>query len=142
MGKPFRTSRRIEFADTDAAGIAHFSAYFRLMEEAEHELLRSVGLSVLCRDDEGPISFPRVRAACDFSAALRFEDVADIDVALARLGRASIHYRFAFSRADEPIAAGEIVAVCCRVSPDAPPASIEIPAWIADKLRPFLRPEA
>ncbi len=138
MANGFRTQRRIEFADTDAAGIAHFSSFFRLMEAAEHELLRSVGLSVFLRDDEGAISFPRVRAACDFRAALRFEDVADIDVRIERIGRTSVTYRFAFSRDGEPIATGEIVAVCCRVGQDAPPRAIELPKWIADKLRPFV----
>jgi acyl-CoA thioester hydrolase len=138
MGDVFRTQRRIEFADTDAAGIAHFSTYFRLMEEAEHELLRSVGLSVLTRDEEGAISFPRVRAECDYRSALRFEDVAEIDVRISKIGRSSISYQFAFSRGSEAIASGEIVAVCCRVSHDAPPVAMAIPEWIADKLRRFV----
>ncbi|MHC4772214.1 MAG: acyl-CoA thioesterase, partial [Planctomycetota bacterium] len=30
--------RRVEFHDTDMAGIVHFTAYFRFMETAEHEL--------------------------------------------------------------------------------------------------------
>ena len=138
MGDVFRTQRRIEFADTDAAGIAHFSTYFRLMEEAEHELLRSVGLSVLLRDEEGAISFPRVRAACDYRAALRFEDVTDIDVSIAKIGRSSIEYQFTFSRAGAAIATGEIVAVCCRVSHDAPPVAMAIPEWIAEQLWRFV----
>ena len=74
----FRTTRRVEFADTDAAGIMHFAGFFRLMEEAEHELLRHLGLSVLTRDDAGPISWPRVRAGCDYRSALGFEDVVTI----------------------------------------------------------------
>jgi 4-hydroxybenzoyl-CoA thioesterase/acyl-CoA thioester hydrolase len=130
----FRTKRRIEFADTDAAGIAHFTAYFRLMEEAEHEFLRSVGLGVFLSDEHGSISFPRVRAACDYRRALRFEDVVDIDVALTRLGSSSITYSFALLRAGEEIAAGEITAVCCRVGGDGPPVKIAIPDWIAAKL--------
>lgn len=138
MAEAFRTSRRIEFADTDAAGIAHFSAYFRLMEEAEHEFLRSIGLSVLLRDEEGAISFPRVRAECDYRAALRFEDVAEIDVRVLKLGRRSIGYEFAFARGGEPIARGQIVCVCCRVSNDGPPQAMAIPEWIAEKLRPFV----
>ena len=37
----FRTTRRVEFRDTDAAGIVHFSAFFFYMESVEHEFLRS-----------------------------------------------------------------------------------------------------
>ena len=41
-----RTSRRVEFCDTDMAGIVHFANFFRWMESAEVEFLRSLGLSV------------------------------------------------------------------------------------------------
>src|SRR5215831_6794970 len=46
MPEPFRTQRRVEFADTDMAGIVHFANFFRYMEAAEVEFLRSRGLSV------------------------------------------------------------------------------------------------
>src|SRR5688500_19512637 len=72
--KSFRTTRRVEFCDTDAAGILHFSAFFQLMEQAEHELLRSVGLSVVMSDAEGKISWPRASAKCDFRSAVHFEE--------------------------------------------------------------------
>ena len=39
MAHEYRTSRRIEFADTDMAGIAHFSRFYVFMEQAEHEFL-------------------------------------------------------------------------------------------------------
>ena len=46
MTEPFRTTRRIEFADTDMAGIVHFANFFRFMEAAEVEFLRARGVSV------------------------------------------------------------------------------------------------
>ena len=46
MPTPFHTTRFVEFSDTDMAGIVHFSAFFKYMEAAEHELLRSLGFSV------------------------------------------------------------------------------------------------
>ena len=64
MPTSFRTSRLVEFSDTDMAGIMHFSAFFRYMEAAEHELLRNLGFSVYCEIDGVPISFPRVAASC------------------------------------------------------------------------------
>ena len=62
MVATYKTTRRVEFRDTDAAGIMHFSAFFTRMEEAEHELIRHIGLSVFDRDEEGTISWPRVSA--------------------------------------------------------------------------------
>src|SRR5947208_2013483 len=63
MTAPFRTTRRVEFADTDMAGIVHFSAFFRFMESAEHEFLRARGLSVVLDWDGEHLGFPRVAAS-------------------------------------------------------------------------------
>jgi 4-hydroxybenzoyl-CoA thioesterase/acyl-CoA thioester hydrolase len=129
------TTRRIEFRDTDAAGIAHFSSFFNFMEQAEHELLRSLGLSVLMHDAEGPLSWPRVSVRCDFQSPVRFEDIVDIEVNIARLGERSVTYSFNFTHQGRPVAKGQIAAVCCRLRGDSPPVSIPIPDWIAEKLK-------
>ena len=47
MTAEYKKERRVEFSETDMAGIIHYSAYFQYMEEAEHEFLRSLGLSVV-----------------------------------------------------------------------------------------------
>ena len=57
----FRYRRRVQFSETDLAGIAHFSAFFRFMEEAEHALWRAAGLSIGAADITG--GWPRVAAA-------------------------------------------------------------------------------
>jgi acyl-CoA thioester hydrolase len=138
MGTPFVSTRRVEFSDTDAAGMMHFTAFFRMMEQAEHELLRSVGLSVVSSDDIGPISWPRVAARCQFEVAARFEDVLTIEVQIVRLGEKSITYAHRFVRDGQLVAGGEITAVCCRMSDADRPQPIPIPAGIADKLQPFV----
>src|SRR5215471_17605184 len=115
MSTAFVTTRRVEFSDTDAAGIAHFVAFFRMMEQAEHELLRSIGLSVEMHDAAGKISWPRVNAKCDFQSAAKFEDLLDIEVRLARLGKKSVTYSHRILRGSELLAEGQITAVCCRI---------------------------
>jgi 4-hydroxybenzoyl-CoA thioesterase/acyl-CoA thioester hydrolase len=123
----YRTTRRVEFRDTDTAGIVHFSVFFNWMEEVEHAFLRSRGLSVLSHDEQGPISWPRVHAQCDYRAAARFEDILDVELTIERLGSRSVSYAFTFSAAGRVIASGKLVAVCCRMSESGPPQSIEIP---------------
>jgi acyl-CoA thioester hydrolase len=130
----FHTSRRVEFRDTDAAGIVHFSAFFVYMEQAEHEMLRSLGTSVALQDGEGEIGWPRVSASCDYRSAARFEDVLEIDITVGRLGRKSVTYQFRISRDGVDIALGSLTAVCCRIRPGHSPQPIEIPAWFLDKL--------
>jgi 4-hydroxybenzoyl-CoA thioesterase/acyl-CoA thioester hydrolase len=138
MSTAFVTSRRVEFSDTDAAGIMHFAAFFRMMEQAEHDLLRSVSLSVVMHDAAGKISWPRVAAKCDFQAAARFEEVLQIEVRIARLGKRSITYSHRFLRDEQVLAIGEITAVCCRIREGALPKSMPIPAAMAKKLRAFV----
>ena len=138
MTWPFATSRRVEFRDTDTAGIAHFSTYFLFMEEAEHALLRHAGLTVFQDDPLGILTWPRVSAKCEYQDAARFEEVLKIEVGLARLGTKSITWRFRISRADKQLALGEIAAVCCRLVVGQRPQSIAIPEEIRKKLTSYL----
>ena len=138
MSTAFTTTRRVEFCDTDAAGIMHFAAFFQMMEQAEHDLLRSVGLSVVMEGEGGTISWPRVSAKCDFRSAARFEDLLQIEVRILRLGQSSITYSHRFTRGADEIAAGEITAVCCRIHAGSPPQSMPIPTSFAEKLKAFV----
>jgi YbgC/YbaW family acyl-CoA thioester hydrolase len=135
MTAPFRVSRRVDFADTDMAGIIHFSNYFRYMEYAEVAFLRARGLSVSLAWGEEKISFPRVSATCDFVHPVRFDDVVEIEVRVERVGRKSVTYSFDFSHQGKPVAKGRISAVCCRMRPGIRELeSIDIPTEIRTRL--------
>jgi acyl-CoA thioester hydrolase len=41
----FSITRRVEFHETDAAGLMHFSNFYRWMEVCEHEWFRANGLA-------------------------------------------------------------------------------------------------
>ena len=134
MPEPFRTTRRVEFRDTDAAGIMHFSTFFNRMEEVEHEFLRSRGLSVIMPETNGHLSWPRVSAQCDYQHPARFEDMLEIELQVSRIGAKSVTYEIAFAIAGRRIALGRVTAVCCRLAAGTAPQSIEIPAEIRAKL--------
>jgi acyl-CoA thioester hydrolase len=140
MSTVFQTTRRVEFSDTDAAGIAHFVAFFRWMEQAEHDLLRSVGLSVVTHDAQGLMSWPRVNAQCDFRSAARFEDVLQIEVSIGRVGEKSITFQHRFLRDGAELAIGQVTSVCCRLPEDGPPQPMAIPAWYREKIEGFAAP--
>ena len=74
----YRLRRRVQFYETDVAGIVHFSWFFRYMEEAEHALWREAGLSIHPPDAE--IGWPRVGAACEFHEALLFEQEFEVAI--------------------------------------------------------------
>jgi acyl-CoA thioester hydrolase len=135
MAIQFRTTRRVEFGDTDMAGLVHFANFFRYMESAEHEFLRSRGLSVAMEWEGGAIGFPRVSASCDYLRPVRFEDVLEVALEVANLGRKSVTYRFEFTLGGEAVARGQLSAVCCRVDSVAHRIeSIEIPDGIRARL--------
>ncbi len=149
---PFTTHRRVEFRDTDAAGIVHFSAFFPMMEAAEHELLRSLGIAILPRGHDGhsSLTWPRVAASCDYKSAARFEDTLQIDVDVVKIGSSSIQYRFTITQAstevdgrgDPPrcVAVGHLTAVACRLSAAGDLEKAPIPDAIRIQLAQYATP--
>ena len=130
----FRMQRRVDFCDTDLAGIVHFSNYLRYMEAAEVAFLRERGLNVSLDFEGQHLGFPRVSVHCDYETPARFDDVLDIDVTLERLGTKSVTYAFIFSRGGQIVARGKMTSVCCRASKDGRLEPIEIPEAIRTKL--------
>jgi YbgC/YbaW family acyl-CoA thioester hydrolase len=131
----FRLRRRVQFYETDVAGIVHFSWFFRYMEEAEHAMWRAAGLSI--HDPASGIGWPRVSASFDFRRALRFEDEFDVAIAVTAIGERTIEYACELWKDGERMAAGTMTILCVRKEPDTM-RSVDIPGEIVAKLRQFL----
>ena len=140
MAETFKHTTRVEFRDTDAAGIVHFSVYFTYMEEAEHAMIRHLGLSVMMEDEAGTFSWPRVSAKCDFTAPLRFSEDVDIVTSIAKLSSRSITYTHDFVQGGKRVAAGEIITVCCEMGNDGSIRSRAIPDFVREKVQPYVTP--
>ena len=134
MYTEYRTKRKIEFSDTDMAGIVHFTRFFVFMETAEHEFLRSLGTSVATEWNGDKIGWPRLAASCEYLSPLRFEDVVDIHLQVSKKGTKSLTYQFHFTHKGKDIARGEITAVCCITNPGEKLRAIPIPDFIADQI--------
>ena len=135
----FKLTRRVEFSDTDMAGIMHFSNFFRFMEAAEQAFFRSLGLSIHDSRRRPVIGWPRVHASCDFRRPLRFEDLVEVHLQVREKRERSLVYSFTFRRLNEPsspeVARGRLVVACVsRPEPQGPMASIPIPKSISDKI--------
>jgi YbgC/YbaW family acyl-CoA thioester hydrolase len=135
MSHEFHTKRRIEFADTDMAGIVHFARFFVFMETAEHEFLRSLGTSVALELDNLQIGWPRLAALCEYLSPAKFEEVLDIHLIVARKGNKSMTYEFEFRRGEILIARGQVSAACCVVSSEGKLQAIPIPDFIASQIQ-------
>ena len=124
---------RVQFSETDMAGVVHFSNFFRWMEEVEHAWFRSVGLSVAMLSDEAHVGWPRVSATCDFFAPVRFEDEIKLALRIVKLGEKSLNYEVEFSSNGKRVALGKTTSVCCQLTPEGMK-SIPIPPAIRQKL--------
>jgi acyl-CoA thioester hydrolase len=131
----FKTTRRIEFCDTDMAQIVHFANFFRFMESAEVEFLRTRGLNVKLHWEGQEIGFPRVAATCDYLEPATFGDLLDIAVTIDRIGTKSVTYAFAFTRGGAAIARGKVTSCCCRVKGEHELEPIPIPESYKQRLR-------
>jgi len=147
MAFEFKAVRRVEFSDTDMAGIVHYSNFFRYMETAEHGFYRSVGLSVIMDQFDPPIGFPRVHASCDYKKPLRFEDMVEIHLLVREIRARVISYAFRFSKlpaaaGGEPIlaATGALTVVCVAHRADGRMEAVPIPREFAGRIEPAPAP--
>ena len=129
-------TRRVEFSETDQAGIVHYSNFFRYMEACEHDFFRSLGTSIV--DKTSGVGWPRVHVGFDFKKPLRFEDEIEIHLLVARLRSKSITYQFRIHRlngdAPELAATGEMTVVCVSFTDRRSMKACTIPEDIAAKL--------
>jgi YbgC/YbaW family acyl-CoA thioester hydrolase len=112
MISQYRLRRRVQFHETDTAGVVHFSWYFRYMEEAEHALWREAGLSI--HSPLGDIVWPRISASFDFQRPLRFEQEFDIVIRIAEITTRTIRYTSILSDGDTTFATGSITIACAQ----------------------------
>ena len=136
---PFIYRRRVQFADTDMAGIVHFASLFRIMEEAEHAFLRSLGLTVY--EAHGGVTWPRVAVNANFFKPAKFEDELEVRVAVNQMTAKAVTYDFLIVIREREIAHGAITAVCCRYEgsgDDRRLKSTPIPDDIVEKLQPHV----
>jgi acyl-CoA thioester hydrolase len=135
MAYEFKITRRVEFSETDMAGIAHYSNFFRYAEMCESAFFRSLGLSLRPPQAAHEVGWPRVHAECDYALPLRFEDEIEIHLLVAEKAARKLAYQFRVRKlnATPPVevARGKIIVVCVARESHGMKA-VSIPTEIAD----------
>jgi YbgC/YbaW family acyl-CoA thioester hydrolase len=93
--------RRLRWADTDAAGRLHFPRIFEIVEEAESELVRSIGWPM---NRSMGYDFPRAHIECNFRRVLSLDSEFRLRLTVGKLGRTSFRYDYQVFDADEELA--------------------------------------
>jgi len=138
MAFEYKVTRRVEFSETDMAGIMHFSSFFRFMETAEHGFYRTLGFSVVLKGFDPPLGFPRVHVECDFRKPLRFEDLVEIHLLVREKKTKALSYLFRFRNLSvtphEEVAHGMVTVVCVAHRFDGQMSAVAIPKEISEKI--------
>lgn len=138
MASEFTIRRRVEFSETDMAGIVHFSNFFKYMESVEHAFYRSLGFSVVMDRHDPPLGFPRVHVECGFSRPLKFEDEFEVHLRVIEKKPKSLTHQIILRKQVDgrtlEIARGKMIVVCVTKNGDGTMASFPIPALIGDRL--------
>jgi len=134
----FKARRRVEFSDTDMAGIMHFSNFFRFMETAEHGFFRALGYSIYDKERLPGVGWPRVHASCDYHRPLRFEDEVEIHLLVAEKRSKAITYEIRFNKLGGPdpeeVARARLTVVCVSHAADGTMRATTIPKELEQKI--------
>ncbi|MFQ5667358.1 MAG: acyl-CoA thioesterase [Candidatus Binatia bacterium] len=103
---------RVNWVDTDASGLIHYTAALRYFETAEHALMRKLFPGPLPPADT--CLLPRVHVEADYNAGLRYPDEFDCTARVLALGNSSVTYGYEIHRPDGLLCIrGQIVAAAC-----------------------------
>ncbi|MBD5780340.1 acyl-CoA thioesterase [Pelagicoccus sp. NFK12] len=108
MAFDYVLERELAFNETDMAGIAHFSNFFRWMEVAEHGFLKSLGVDPVVQDRDKFWGWPRVRASCEYHSPLRYGDCFEVHLFVKEIKQKSVVYFFRIRKRE---ADGSYIAV-------------------------------
>jgi len=130
-------SIRVTWADTDAAGVVHFSNYFRFFERAEEEFYRALGFSFTDFHSRG-LWFPRVEAFCQYKKPAVFNDVLEVEVTVDELREKSVRLGFTMLNMEtrDFLASGYLVVVAADKQTRK---ATQMPAEAFEKLKTYAK---
>lgn len=132
--RPHTAQFTAAFADTDAAGIVHFSTVFRWVEGAEEGLFAELGLPFLARDGAALRGFPRVRVECDYLAPVHRGDQVSLALQPTEIGDKRIVWSFEASVAGKAVARGALTTVYAWREGEGPMQAALVPLSIKQAL--------
>ena len=109
MPASIELERRLRWADADAAGRLHFPRIFEIIEEAESELVRSIGWPM---NRSMGYDFPRAYVECRFLRVITLDSPFRLRLTVGKLGRTSYRYDYqVFDTEDELAIEGTMTIV-------------------------------
>jgi acyl-CoA thioester hydrolase len=134
---PFRFSAqtRVGFSDTDAQGIVYYGRYLPYFDLARVEYHRSLGLLGMDIGEEGQ-EFVMRACTIEYFAPAVFDDLIEVYVRMAKIGRTSATYELAAYRARDDVLMVTAAQTLVLVDLDERKA-VPIPDSYKDAIRAF-----
>ena len=130
-GFTFSVPVRVRFADTDAQGVAHNTAYLVWFEVARVEYLRSFAGGYQALRDRG-IEALVLESLCRYRIPAKFDDDLVVHTRCVGLRGSRFRYEYAIVRGDELVADGHTEHACVDAETLKP---TRVPEWLADAIR-------
>lgn len=134
--RPFLVSDRVRWADVDFVRIMRFSAFTRLVEVAEQELMREAGMPYASIFDGPAIYLPRRHLSLEYFAPARLDDQLTLVTYVSRVGDSSLTFNVDVRAATRwtLVASAAMVVVCVAVETFA---KQRLPDVIRESLAPY-----
>jgi acyl-CoA thioester hydrolase len=99
---PFKYSSltRVGFSDTDAQGIVYYGRYLPYFDQARVEYARHLAILATGPQEH---EFVMRASALEYHAPARFDDLLEVFIRVARVGRTSVMYECAAYRVDDDV---------------------------------------
>src|SRR5690606_21009982 len=124
---------KVQWSDTDAAGIAFFGNYYQWMEEAFHHFFDTLGFNASDLYYREKIAFPLVEAHCRYHSPLYFGDKVTIYSAVAEASNRAFKLTHDFYKDNELVASGYTWRVWTDFS-ESRPKAVSIPEFFKKAL--------
>lgn len=138
MSQVFISTRRVRFADCDAAGIVFFPRYFEMLNGVVEDWFAGpLGVSFRELHQDRNVSVPTAAVEARFIAPSRLEDDLTFNLTVTRLGGASCGLRHRITAGDHLRfeATQTIVYVGASLKPEAWPDALRT------RIAPFVEPQ-
>ncbi len=140
--RAFVLQERVRWADVDLVGIMRFSAFTRLVELGEQELMRAAGLPYSMVFDAPEVWMPRRALGFEYFAPARVDDLLELRTFVSRMGETSmtlaqevIIVESVSSPAGTRVATASMTVVCVSVAEFT---KRPLPTIVRERLAPFL----
>jgi 4-hydroxybenzoyl-CoA thioesterase len=136
----YRARLKIRFGDIDQAGVVYYPRFLHYFHVGLEEFFTAeAGMDYARVLLEHRFGFPAVHIEADFRRPLRYGDEIDVEVKIARVGKASVDWRYAVYRVGEaePVAVGQVITAGIDLDTFR---TRDVPDWLRGPLERHVEP--